>query len=65
MPGSASSRWRPIDLKKLARLGSKERRRMIDTGHPKLSVAKQCELLSLPARPIITGASRRRQPIWR
>ena len=34
--------------KKLARLGTKERHGMIETKHPKLSVAKQCELLELP-----------------
>ncbi|MCC5023404.1 MAG: IS3 family transposase [Candidatus Synoicihabitans palmerolidicus] len=34
--------------KKLAHVGSKERRSMIETEHPKLSVARQCELLELP-----------------
>ncbi|MCC5025396.1 MAG: IS3 family transposase [Candidatus Synoicihabitans palmerolidicus] len=34
--------------KKLAHLESKERRSMIETEHPKLSVARPCELLELP-----------------
>ncbi|MCC5023871.1 MAG: transposase [Candidatus Synoicihabitans palmerolidicus] len=37
-----------VAQKKLAHLESKERRSMIETEHPKLSVARQCELLELP-----------------
>jgi putative transposase len=34
--------------KKLARLGTEQRRGMIEPRHPKLSVVRQCELLELP-----------------
>ena len=45
--------------KNLVRLGTAERRRMIDTTHPKLPVTEQCALLGAAALELLSPATAR------